>query len=106
MEGTPVAVLEGMAAGLPIVSTRHGGIIDVLSNTTAGILLEEYDVRGTAAAMLEYAHDATRARRDGLEGRRLLQASWSMERSLAALSRVIDLASSGDHAGLAAMATA
>ena len=106
MEGTPVSVLEGMAAGLPIVSTRHGGIIDVLSNTTAGILLDEYDVQGTTAAMLQYAHDASRARRDGLEGRRLLEAHWSMERSLASLSRVIDLASSGDDAGLAAMATA
>ena len=29
-EGTPVAILEASAAGLPIVSTRHGGIVDTV----------------------------------------------------------------------------
>ena len=104
MEGTPVAVLEAMAAGVPVVSSRHGGIIDLLEATSAGILAPEFDVGATADAMLCYATDAERAGRDGREGRRLLESRWSMDRSLASLTRVVEAARRRDRAALAALA--
>lgn len=104
MEGTPVSVLEAMAAGVPVVSSRHGGIIDLLEATSAGILAPEFDVGTTADAMLCYATDAERAGRDGREGRRLLESRWSMDHSLASLTRIIDAARQRDRAALAALA--
>ena len=50
-EGTPVAVLEAGAAGLPVVSTRHAGIPEVVIPGETGFLVEERDVAGMMAAI-------------------------------------------------------
>jgi colanic acid/amylovoran biosynthesis glycosyltransferase len=54
-EGTPVAILEAMAAGLPVVSTVHAGIPEVVENGVSGFLVAERDVLGLAAALQRLA---------------------------------------------------
>ncbi len=51
-EGLPVVLLEAMAAGLPILSTRVGGIPEVVSEETVGWLCPPSDQQALAAAML------------------------------------------------------
>lgn len=43
-EGTPVAILEAGAAGLPLVSTKHAGIADTILHEKTGFLVDEHDV--------------------------------------------------------------
>ncbi|MDO1501085.1 glycosyltransferase [Winogradskyella maritima] len=43
-EGTPVAILEAGLAGLPVISTRHAGIKDVVKHNETGLLCEENDL--------------------------------------------------------------
>jgi colanic acid/amylovoran biosynthesis glycosyltransferase len=43
-EGIPNALKEAMASGLPIVSTRHSGITELVEDTVSGFLVEEHDV--------------------------------------------------------------
>jgi len=50
-EGTPLALLMAGACGLPVVSTRHGGIPDVVEEGKDGYLVNEHDVEGMAEAM-------------------------------------------------------
>ena len=52
-EGTPVAVLEAGACGLPVVSTRHGGITDVVIYGKTGFLVDEGDID----AMADHIHE-------------------------------------------------
>ena len=49
--GAPVTLLEAMASGLPIVSTRHADIPYVLKGGEAGLLVEENDTDGLARGL-------------------------------------------------------
>lgn len=50
-EGSPNALLEAMAAGLPIVATAVGGIPEIVSNTNAALLVRKHDHLGLAEAI-------------------------------------------------------
>jgi len=43
MEGVPVALMEAMAAGLVVISSRHGGIPDLVEHGRTGLLADERD---------------------------------------------------------------
>jgi len=64
-EGTPVALIQGMAAARPFVSTAVGGIVEM----TAGGLLADADPKAMAGKLLELASDPAMAARIGLAGR-------------------------------------
>lgn len=55
-EGTPVAIMEAMASGLPVVATRHAGIAEIIENGTNGFLVEEYDYLSMAEKMITLCH--------------------------------------------------
>jgi glycosyltransferase involved in cell wall biosynthesis len=52
-EGTPVAIIEAMACGLPVVATRHAGIAELITHGENGILVDEYNYHAMANAMTE-----------------------------------------------------
>ena len=71
-EGTPVAILEGAALGLPIVASRHAGIPDVVVEGETALLVDEGDVHGLANAIDGLVDPAVR-RRMGEAGRALVE---------------------------------
>lgn len=50
-EGTPLTIMEAMACGLAVVSTKHGGIPDLIQNGETGFLVDEHDVTMMAENM-------------------------------------------------------
>lgn len=50
-EGLPYTVLESLASGTPMVTTRVGGITDVIKDGVHGIFVEPHDALGVAAAV-------------------------------------------------------
>jgi colanic acid/amylovoran biosynthesis glycosyltransferase len=88
-EGTPLAVLEAAATGLPVVATRHGGIKDVVLEGETGLLVEEEDVAGMAEHMAGLAADPDLAARLGEAGRRRTAALFTIERSMAGLWAIV-----------------
>lgn len=51
-EGIPVTLMEAMATGIPVVSTRHSGIPELVEDGVSGILVSERDWPAMAEALL------------------------------------------------------
>ena len=88
-EGTPVAVLEASAAALPVVSTFHTGIPDVIVNDKTGFLVAEYDIDGMADAMCQLANNFNMAREMGHAGRDFVRTHFTMTKHIAILDDLI-----------------
>ena len=73
-EGSPNALLEAMAGGLPVVSTPAGGAGEILAGSGAGVLTADHEPDSLAAAMREL-EDASAAdlSRMGQAGRRFVE---------------------------------
>ena len=56
-EGLPVAILEAMAASLPIISTYVGGIPDIIKNGENGFLIKPGDVDGLIESIVTLLQD-------------------------------------------------
>lgn len=94
-EGTPVAILEASASGLPVVATRHMGIKQAVVDGITGFLVEEHDVDGMAAAMLRLAEDAGLAGRLGEAGRRHVSEHYTQSGQISRLAHVLRTAATG-----------
>ncbi len=51
-EGTPNSIMEAMASGLPVIATRHAGILDIIEDGVSGLLCNEFDVDTMAQHMI------------------------------------------------------
>jgi len=90
MEGTPVAVLEASASGLPVIATEHAGIPDVVINGQTGLLVKEHDVDGMAENMMRLLDDRKYAISLGQRGREYVKDNFSMNKHIGILNALID----------------
>lgn len=79
-EGTPVALIESLAAAVPGVSTDVGGIRDVVAADDTALLAPFGDARALADHVLALIGDADRRRRIGEHGRRSVAARYTLDR--------------------------
>ncbi|MBL4668314.1 MAG: glycosyltransferase family 4 protein [Flavobacteriales bacterium] len=78
-EGTPLVILESGAAGLPVVSTLHAGIIDVVEEGETGFLVKEKDVEGMANRMLFLAKNRLVAMEMGQKAIQKIRTDYNIE---------------------------
>lgn len=76
-----IAILESMAASLPVVATRVGGVPEVVDHGVTGILVPPQDTDAFARALLEVIQDPELRQRFGEAGRKKA-ASMTMERTV------------------------
>jgi glycosyltransferase involved in cell wall biosynthesis len=79
-EGTPVALIEGMAAAVPGVAFAVGGVPDVVSSAGAGVLVEPGDVASFSDAVMRLLADEAERRAMGDRARRLVVARYGIDR--------------------------
>jgi glycosyltransferase involved in cell wall biosynthesis len=91
-EGTPVAILEAMQSGLPVVSTRHAGIKDVVLEGITGFLVEEGDYKGMSKYMITLAKNAALSAEMGKQGANRIQEHYTLAQHLDRLSQRIEKA--------------
>jgi colanic acid/amylovoran biosynthesis glycosyltransferase len=77
-EGTPVAILEAMASGLPVVSTDHAGIPEMVEDGVSGFLSPERDVPGLAKALTLLAGDSGLRAGMGERGRAIVEKQYDI----------------------------
>lgn len=81
-EGSPVALIEAMAAGVPVVSTEVGGVADVVQHGVTGLLAPMDDVDGVANHILTLLAAPDLRRTMGQHGRTRVAATYGAERLL------------------------
>ncbi len=88
-EGTPVAILEAAAAGLPVISTRHAGIVDAVIDGETGFLVDERDVAGMADKMSTLMQDVDLCQSMGAAARQHIAEHYSIDRHIAGINRLV-----------------
>ncbi len=91
-EGMPNALLEAMAAGLPVASFNVGGVGEVLAHGETGLLVPPADVGGLAAAMLALLEDEAQRRRLGASAAACMRAQYALDRMCAQYVRLFEQA--------------
>lgn len=84
-EGVPNSMLEAMAAGLPVVATRHGGIPEAVTHEKDGLLVEEKNVSALAEALLRLMENPELLRTYSRQAAASVRAAFSAESALTAL---------------------
>jgi glycosyltransferase involved in cell wall biosynthesis len=87
-EGLSNALLEAMAAGLPVVATRTSGTEDALRDGVDGVIVEPGDERGLARAMGALLDEPDRAAAFGEAARRRVREKFSIEATADAHQRL------------------
>jgi glycosyltransferase involved in cell wall biosynthesis len=101
-EGLPVALLEAMARGLPIVSRRDGAIPDVVVDETMGLLTESVDPEVFAGLLARLIDDAPLRQAMGRTNREVVLSRYSgaaSARDLEQIYRSVWPTAAGLHAG-------
>jgi glycosyltransferase involved in cell wall biosynthesis len=87
-DGIPNVLVEAMACGVPVVSTRAAGIPELVRHDENGLLVEPRDVSGLAAALTALLEDRSLRERLGAAGRQTVVESFDLRaaaRQIAAL---------------------
>jgi glycosyltransferase involved in cell wall biosynthesis len=86
----PLVLIEAMAFHLPVVSTRQGGIPDIVEDGRTGLLAERGDVAGLAARLRLLAEAPELRRRLGAAGRERYLARFTEESFRTGLLRILE----------------
>tara|TARA_R100000935_G_C2840849_1_gene170870 strand:- start:3060 stop:4172 length:1113 start_codon:yes stop_codon:yes gene_type:complete len=89
-EGSPVVILEASAAGLPVISTNHAGIPELVIHEQTGLLSEEHEIHEMANNMLRLLEDKNFAIKLGEEGKKHILKNFTLKRHIATLNDLIE----------------
>ncbi len=95
-EGAPNVLLEAMAARLPVVATRVGGVPEIVQDGETGILVPPGDTQALAVALLARLSDPGRRAQFGKRGRRQVETFHCCKRAADRLGQAYVAALAGE----------
>lgn len=78
-EGSPLSIMEYLAAGKPVVATRVGGVPDIVEDGVHGLLVERRDPAALARALANLLRNPERRAEMGARGRERQQREFTIE---------------------------
>jgi glycosyltransferase involved in cell wall biosynthesis len=101
-EGIPVALMEAMAAGRPVVATTTGGVPELVEDRRTGLLAPPADPEALADALETLVRDPLMRRAFGVAGREKVVREFSLHSSAAALAAMFAVSAAAAHTRTAA----
>jgi glycosyltransferase involved in cell wall biosynthesis len=89
MEGIPVALMEAMASGVPVVATRLSGIPELVQDGVTGLLVEPGDATGLADAIVRLLEERALADELAIRARELVERSFNLTREARRLGDLV-----------------
>jgi glycosyltransferase involved in cell wall biosynthesis len=88
-EGVPVVLMEAMAAGVPVVTTRIAGVAELVADGTSGRLVPPGDIDSLAYAINDLLNDPDKRNTYGQAGRAKVAAEFNITKESVWLRRVM-----------------
>jgi colanic acid/amylovoran biosynthesis glycosyltransferase len=89
MDNLPTVIMEAMATGLPVVSTRTGGIPEMVVENETGFLVQPEDAAGLAGAIEKVINDHSLGQKLGQAGYERAQKLFSIEKNVRELCALL-----------------
>ena len=89
-EGLGLVFLEAAAHSLPILAYRHGGVVEAVRDGHTGLLVDEGDIPGAAAALARLIEDDALVERLGAAGRAMVETQFDVTRQTPRLEALYD----------------
>lgn len=90
-EGIPNVLKEAMACGLPVLSTKHAGIPELVEDGKSGFLVPERDPVALAERLLHLVQHPEDWERFGTHGRETVEQFFNIDRQIENLERIYSL---------------
>jgi glycosyltransferase involved in cell wall biosynthesis len=86
MEGIPVALMEAMASGIPVVATSISGVPELVRNGDTGWLVPPEDAQALADALSQIHKDPAEAKQRACSGRKWVLDEFELSSNAKRLS--------------------
>jgi glycosyltransferase involved in cell wall biosynthesis len=87
MDGIPVALMEAMASGVPVIASRLSGIPELVRDEVTGLLVEPGNANGLCEAMLRMLREPALTQRRASLARGLVEREYDLSRTTRQLAR-------------------
>lgn len=87
-EGFPLSLLEGMAAGLPIVATRVGGVPEIIADGREGILVSPFDPSALSRSIIHILENEPLRKEMVKKAMEKVSIQFNLEKMLTEMSKV------------------
>ena len=97
-EAMPLAMIEAMASGLPVVSTNVGSVVDIVEIGQTGYLRKVGDLKGMASDVVKLVSDASTRIEMGKAARNRVKEKFELSESVSQTVELLSsLARTGNH---------
>ncbi len=90
-EGFPNSILEASSFGLPVVSTIHAGIPEIIVDGKSGFLVQEYDYISMSSRIIQLLSDEALIIKMGDFGKKYIQEKCDPQNRISAIERILNV---------------